>query len=58
MDWLGRLMAFVNKTEFDPAKSDSARATKEAIARYRGITCGVKYAEAVWAMTQSPSEIL
>ena len=58
MDWLGRLMAFVNKTDFDPAKPDSARATKEAIARYRGATCGVKYAEAVWAMTHSPSEIL
>jgi len=24
-------------------------------ARYRGATCGVKYAEAVWAMTASPS---
>jgi len=58
MDWLGRLMAFVNQTEFDPAKADSSRAMKEAIARYRGATCGVKYAEAVWAMTHSPSEIL
>jgi LmbE family N-acetylglucosaminyl deacetylase len=58
MDWLGRLMAFVNKTEFDPAKPDSARSTKEAIARYRGATSGVKYAEAVWATTASPSDIL
>jgi LmbE family N-acetylglucosaminyl deacetylase len=58
MDWLGRLMAFVNKAEFDPAKPDSARAMKEAIARYRGATCGVKYAEAAWGMTHSPSEIL
>ncbi|MDR3404268.1 MAG: PIG-L family deacetylase [Chthoniobacter sp.] len=58
MDWLGRLMAFVNKTDFDPTKPDSSRTLKETIARYRGATCGVKYAEAVWAMTAAPSDIL
>jgi hypothetical protein len=58
MDWLGRLMAFVQKTEFDPKKTEGARATKETLARYRGATCGAKYAEAVWAMRAAPSEIL
>lgn len=58
MEWLGRLMAFVNKTEYDAAKPDGARMTKESIARYRGATCGTKYAEALWAMTASPVEIL
>ena len=58
MEWLGRLMAFVNKTEFDAAKPDSSRTIKETIARYRGATCGVKYAEAVWAMRAGPVEIL
>jgi LmbE family N-acetylglucosaminyl deacetylase len=58
MDWLGRLMAFVNKTDFDPAKPDSSRTIKETIARYRGATCGAKYAEAVWSMTAAPSDIL
>jgi LmbE family N-acetylglucosaminyl deacetylase len=58
MDWLGRLMAFVNKTGFDPSKPDGSRNTKETIARYRGATCGVKYAEALWAMRAGPVEIL
>jgi N-acetylglucosamine malate deacetylase 1 len=58
MEWLGKLMAFASKTEFDPAKPDSSRFTKEGIARYRGITCGVKYAEALWAMRASAVEIV
>lgn len=58
MEWLGRLMAFVQKKEYDPAKPDNACTTKEALARYRGITSGVQYAEAVWAMRAAPVEIL
>ncbi len=57
MEWLGRLMAFVGKAEFDAAKPDAARMAKEALARYRGATCGVRYAEAVWSMTAAPAEI-
>jgi hypothetical protein len=37
---------------------DGARATKETLARYRGATCGAKYAEALWAMRASSVEIL
>lgn len=56
-EWLGRLMAFVSKTPFDPTKPDSARSAKEALARYRGATCGVRYAEALWSLRASPVEI-
>ncbi len=45
-DWLGRLMAFVKNAPFDPTK-DSAMETKTALARYRGLACGAKYAEAL-----------
>jgi hypothetical protein len=31
---------------------------KEILARYRGLTCGVKYAEAIWATGAYPGEIL
>jgi transposase-like protein len=58
MEWLGRLIAFMNKKEYDATTLDSSRTAKESLARYRGATCGVKYAEAVWAMTAAPVEIL
>ena len=32
--------------------------TKEALARYRGLACGAKYAEAIYATRGYPSEIL
>lgn len=47
IEWLGRLMAFVGKTTFDASKLDGASQSKEALARYRGLMCGVKYAEAL-----------
>jgi len=37
---------------------NAAQAAKETLARYRGLACGVKYAEAVWAPDVHPSEIL
>jgi LmbE family N-acetylglucosaminyl deacetylase len=58
MEWLGRLMAFVHKTPYDPAKLDAAQNVKEAIARYRGLACGAKYAEAAWATGAYPQDIL
>jgi LmbE family N-acetylglucosaminyl deacetylase len=58
MEWLGRLMAFVRKEEYDPDVPDSAQTAKANLARYRGAACGVKYAEALWAMNHQAVEIL
>lgn len=58
MEWLGRLMAFVLNRSYDPKSPDAAQTAKETIARYRGMACGVKYAEAVWCPDARPCEIL
>jgi LmbE family N-acetylglucosaminyl deacetylase len=58
IDWLGRLMALVRNQPYDPKTRDGAQQTKEAIALYRGQTCGVKYAEALWAANVHPRDIL
>lgn len=57
-DWLGKFMALVRGEKYDPAKRDGALETKEAIALYRGKTCGCKYAEAVRSLYHKPMEIL
>ena len=57
MEWLGRLMAFVKNEPFDQSKVDAASETKSVLARYRGLTCGAKYAEAVRAMKAYPRDI-
>ncbi len=46
VDWLGGLMAFVRDKPLDPAK-DAAVETKTVLARYRGLACGVRHAEAL-----------
>jgi LmbE family N-acetylglucosaminyl deacetylase len=46
-DWLGRLMAFVRNEKYDPTKVDVAIETKAVLSRYRGLACGVRYAEAL-----------
>ena len=58
MEWLGQLMAFVRNKPYDPKSLEGAQTTKEVLARYRGMSCGVKYAEAVWAAGSYPREIL
>jgi LmbE family N-acetylglucosaminyl deacetylase len=57
-EWLGRFMALTRGEKYDRARPDGAVQAKETLARYRGMTCGVKYAEAVWAANAYPQEIL
>jgi N-acetylglucosamine malate deacetylase 1 len=57
-DWLGRLMAWVRRTEYDRSQPEAARRAKETLARYRGAACGVAYAEALWSPLPRPQEIL
>jgi LmbE family N-acetylglucosaminyl deacetylase len=58
MLWLGKLNAWVQEVDFEEGKTIGSMATKEAIARYRGATCGVRYAEAFWTPTQRAEAIL
>jgi LmbE family N-acetylglucosaminyl deacetylase len=57
-EWLGRFMALLRNQKYAKDTPDAAVWAKEALASYRGQTCGVRYAEAVWAMTLSPRDIL
>jgi LmbE family N-acetylglucosaminyl deacetylase len=58
IEWLGRLMALVRDEEYVPGRLDGAQRAKESLARYRGSTCGVKYAEALASADAYPQEIL
>lgn len=58
LDWLGRFMAVVGNKPYDRTRPDGAMKAKESLAAYRGQTCGVKYAEAVWATSQYARDIL
>lgn len=58
IEWLGRLMAFVRNRPYDPQVLDNAQTVKETLARYRGLSCGAKYAEAVRAAGNYPVEVL
>jgi LmbE family N-acetylglucosaminyl deacetylase len=57
IDWLGRLMALVRNEPYNPEHRDGAQRAKEALALYRGHTCGVKYAEALRSANEYPREI-
>ena len=57
LEWLGKLMALMRNASFDPKSLDGAQRAKEALALYRGQTCGVKYAEAVRSVNAYPEDI-
>jgi LmbE family N-acetylglucosaminyl deacetylase len=57
IEWLGQLMAFVRGKPYDEFAPDPAAVSKTTLARYRGASCGAKYAEAVWAMQTKPTQI-
>ena len=57
MEWLGQLMAFVRKQPYDENALDAFVIAKATLARYRGASCGAKYAEALWAMHARPTAI-
>src|SRR5436309_2347609 len=50
--------AELRNRKYDPATQDAAVRAKEALAAYRGQACGVRYAEALWALNASPRDIL
>jgi LmbE family N-acetylglucosaminyl deacetylase len=58
IDWLGKFMALVRNEPYDETRHDAAQQAKEALALYRGKTCGVKYAEALRSQSHRPREIL
>lgn len=58
IEWLGRLMAMVRNQQYDPTALDNAQRAKESLARYRGHTCGVRYAEALHSSNAYPVDIL
>jgi len=58
IEWLGRLMALTRNQKYDPKTLDGAQRAKEALASYRGSTCGVRYAEGLWATSFQAREIL
>jgi LmbE family N-acetylglucosaminyl deacetylase len=58
IEWLGKYMALQQNRPYDPQTRDGAQQAKEALARYRGQSCGVRYAEAVWSLSARPQEIL
>ena len=56
MAWLGALMAYIKNGPFDPA-TDGAMESKRILARYRGLACGARYAEAVRGMRPAAREL-
>ena len=58
IEWLGRFRALVRGEAYDPKRVEPSQKTKEAIAAYRGATCGAAYAEALCSLQHHPQDIL
>ena len=58
MEWLGQMIALIRNKPFDSKFQDRALEIKEALGAYRGIACGVRFAEAVRSLKPYPNEIL
>lgn len=58
IDWLGRFMALVRNEPYKSGTRDAAQRVKEALALYRGVTCGARYAEALRSLNPAPRDIL
>jgi LmbE family N-acetylglucosaminyl deacetylase len=58
MEWLGRQMALMRNVKYEGMAQDAAQRSKEILAAYRGLSCGVRYAEALCAVNALPQEIL
>lgn len=58
IEWLGRLAALVKNEEVDGLRRYPGQDAKEALAVYRGKTCGVGHSEALKSFNAYPQEIL
>lgn len=56
-EWLGKLMALVRNQPSTAVRRDPAQDAKEALALYRGSTCGVRYAEALRSYNKRPADL-
>lgn len=56
-EWLGRLMAVRDNQSYDPENVAASVRAKETLARYRGATCGVQFAEAFHSLYEYPQTI-
>lgn len=57
IEWLGRLMAVKRDEAYTAGDLDNSQQLKETLARYRGATCGVRYAEAFVAANAYPQSL-
>ncbi len=57
IEWLGKLMALTRNQPHAGGTLDGAQRLKESLARYRGATCGVQYAEAVASANAYPQSL-